>query len=93
MSEEAEVKNPRKLRLWEADLVNSTYVVTEQFKEQIASLIDNLEQGYTIKDLPPSMVPTETLFHMVVCYAYMYEALLDEHLIATGNKKQTKTIH
>lgn len=83
----------KKLRVWDSDLLTSTYEKTSQIQANIEQLIDAIE-SHNVSDLPNSLVPTDTLYEVVLSFDLMFNLLLDKQLIETGNKKQDKnTIH
>lgn len=83
----------KKLRVWDSDLLTSTYEKTSQIQANIEQLIDAIE-SHNVGDLPNSLVPTDTLYEVVLSFDLMFNLLLDKQLIETGNKKQDKnTIH
>lgn len=83
----------KKLRVWDSDLLTSTYEKTSQIQASIEQLIDAIE-SHNVGDLPNSLVPTDTLYEVVLSFDLMFNLLLDKQLIETGNKKQDKnTIH
>lgn len=82
-----------KLRTYNNEVLGNTYVLTSQIEAHIDALVEanpNLEK---ISDLPDSLVPTNTLYSIVLCYNLMYNILVASHLKEDGYPKQTTTIH
>jgi hypothetical protein len=74
-------------RVWSSKLLTDVYAVSEQFRTQIEALYTNLD-AVSLKDMPHSMVPTDTLYELVSGLGILYEAALGSDLLNTGNKKQ-----
>jgi hypothetical protein len=79
-------------RVWDIKQLGDAYVITEQIRAQIEMLFMNLDAS-SLNDIPHSMVPTETLYHIVSGYGLLYDAVLDYDLIKTGNTKQDHKSH
>jgi hypothetical protein len=79
-----------KVRVWDSKLLNDTFVTTTQIKAHIETLIQQVMTN-PLAELPHSMVPTQTLYEIVLCNDLMYNLLLDKELIETGNKKTDRT--
>jgi hypothetical protein len=77
----------KELRIWDNDILNKVYVTSIQIEAQIEQLVSELSKE-DITELPYSMVPTETLYEIVMSIDLMYNMLLDRDLIKSGNKKQ-----
>ena len=75
-------------------MLGDSYSVLVQMQNQIEQLIASANNpNIGPEDLPPSLVPTEQLYAITVCYEMMYDMLLKENLIKTGNPKSSTTIH
>lgn len=60
---------------------------------QIEYLVETNEEVKSAADLPPSMIPTNTLQAILVCYDVMFNILQEDHLIKDGHLKPSTTIH
>jgi hypothetical protein len=81
-----------KLRVWNTKLLNDIYAISTQLRASI----ENISKQTGIMNLavlPPSTIPTSTLYELVACYEVLYNRLLEEDLLKTGNIKQTKGLH
>ena len=77
----------KKPRIWDSKLLADTHSVSLQ----IQTHIENMEQqlaNINIEEFPHSMVPTQTLYNLVICYNLAYNLLLDNELLKSGNNKQ-----
>lgn len=75
------------LRTWDNELLNTVYITSIQIEKQIEQLVNELSKE-DITELPHSMVPTKTLYEIVMSIDLMYNILLNNDLIKSGNKKQ-----
>ena len=82
-----EENNQRKLRIWDAKALYTVLSRAIEFRTTIEEMMS--DNGM----LPPSLVPTDELYNLVAAYEVMYDLLLKEQLIKTGNPKPTTTIH
>lgn len=59
---------------------------------QIKSIIEDqcIERKLPVSELEMSLVPSDILYNMSVCYEAMYNKLLDDSLIKTGYPKTNK---
>jgi hypothetical protein len=72
-------------KIWEEPLVNSVLKHAIQIKQNIEHLaIDSQTQPY---DMPPSLVPSDMLYNLAICYFALYEEILARDLVANGNPK------
>lgn len=78
----------RRFRLWDRKAIFDSLVHATEIATKIEEKCD--EETFP-EDLPVSVVPTDMLYYIVVCYKEMYDALLDEDLIKSGNPKFDKT--
>lgn len=86
----------RKLRIWDIKAITETLVTVTQFREKIEKLlIDVKNQGADIEinQLPDSLIPTEVLYNISLCYEAMFESLKEEDLIKSGNPRTTSNLH
>jgi hypothetical protein len=79
-----------KLRIWDSKLLNEAYLIATQMRIQIEILMQQSMQNGVVQ-LPHSMVPSDTLYELVLCNEMMYNLLIDKELIDTGNKKTDRT--
>jgi hypothetical protein len=83
-------KSKRKFRLWD----NKTLFQTLQSSLQLKDLIEEkCGTELTPEELPMSVVPTEMLYDIVICFEAMYEKLLNEELLVAGYPKSSKSYH
>lgn len=86
----------RKLRIWDSKAITDYLTITTQIREKIETLLVEVRNRGTeidIDQLPDSLVPTETLYNITLCYEAMFEILKDEDLIKSGNPKSTSNLH
>jgi hypothetical protein len=67
-------------------------VIVEQLKAQLEHLYLNLDAP-SLKELPHSMIPSETLYEIVAGYHTLFNAVLDNDLLKSGNKRQNNSLH
>lgn len=77
-------KNKRKFRVWDNTRLLTTYEKVVQISGKIEELTDEQVEE-------PSVIPTEILYEIAVCYEAMFHALLDEHLLQAGYPKSDKS--
>lgn len=82
----------RKLRVWDNKVLSDVYVLLGQMQSAIEQITKNTAVQ-SLADLPNSMIPTQTLYEISLCYELMYSKLLEHDLLDTGNIKSTHTIH
>jgi hypothetical protein len=80
--------NKRKFRLWDS---NSLFQGYERAIQICAKIEESCAQNTNPEDLPMSLVPTDVLYDLMVCYHAMYNKLLDESLISNGYPKTNPT--
>ncbi len=86
--------NPKRFRIWDSSLIADNYSTLVQMQYQIETLIAGNKEDIGPEDLPPSMVPTEVLYSVALCYEMMYDMLVKAELVDTGNAKPNNaTIH
>lgn len=76
----------KKIRIWDSQLLTNGFVLASQFKQNIETLFGEFNL-MSIKEMPPSMIPSDTLYEIVLGYVTMYNTLLDHELLNTGNRK------
>lgn len=84
-------KNPRKYNIWESDQLNSTM-------EKCAQLLSNFnkvaeETGTYPSDIDTLSIPAHLVYEICESYVVMYEKLLKEQLLITGNPVANLNIH
>lgn len=62
-------------------------------RAKILELFKNTEDAKTLDDLPPSMIPTDMLYDVAVCFEGMYDTLLKAQLIKAGHITTSKQTH
>lgn len=82
-----------KLRSYNSKTLSDVFAIVMQMQAQIDTLIETNEEVKSAADLPHSMVPTNTLQAILICYDVMFNLLQAEHLIKDGHLKPTNTIH
>lgn len=64
-----------------------------QIRASILNIYQNTESAVKVTDLPDSMIPTAMLLDITVCYEVMYDKLIEDGLLKTGNHKANKNLH
>lgn len=82
--------NKRKFRLWDS---NSIFQGYERAIQIAAKIEESCKGNINPENLPMSVVPTDILYDIMICYHAMYNKLLDESLIQNGYPKTTTTKH
>jgi hypothetical protein len=78
-----------KLKIWDTRLISDTYTITAQMQAQIDAIVEQTGVS-NLESLPHSMIPTASLYEILICYAMLYNRVLDADLLNTGNAKQTQ---
>jgi len=60
---------------------------------RIIEIFQSLPNVQRISDMPDSMIPTSMLMEILVTYEAMYEQLLTDTLIKSGNHRTDRKIH
>lgn len=79
-----------KLRSYDSKVLADTFALAAQIESNIDEM---LKEDITPSDLPTSMLPTNLLYNIVVCYNVMYNMITEAHLIKDGHIKPSATIH
>ena len=84
-------KNPRKYNIWDSSQLSSTM-------EKCSQILANFEEVRKLRDVYPSdmdnvSVPAELLYEITESYVTMYDKLLKEQLLITGNPQSNYNIH
>jgi shikimate 5-dehydrogenase len=82
-----------KLRAYNSKILADYYSMVVQMQLRLEQLVKHSATPITMDQLPDSLVPTETLYNLLVCYDVMYNALYDDGLIKDGHIKTQQTIH
>lgn len=77
----------------EAHIVVDNLQKLMQMRTKILELFRNTEDAKTLDDLPPSMIPTDMLYDVAVCFEGMYDTLLKAQLIKAGHITTSKQTH
>lgn len=74
-----------KPKLWEDNYLGTAVSLTTQITTnlQLACEKNNLQ----LSDLPDSIINSELLYHIAVCYNTLYELLLEQDLKKFGSNK------
>jgi hypothetical protein len=64
-----------------------------QIRYKILELFKNTEDAQKLSDLPPSMIPSDLLYDISVCYEGMYDTLFKAQLIKAGHITTSKQVH
>ena len=79
-----------KLRAYDSKTLARYYETCSQIRSKVEAI---LKDGHPLNSLPPSVISTEELFNIVLCYEVMFDSLREEHLIKDGHLKPTDTVH
>jgi len=83
-------KKQRKFRVWDNRLLYETLQKVIQVTNTVETKCgDKLSPG----DLPQSIVPTDTLYEICLCYQSLYEKLETEELLQSGYPRGKPTTH
>jgi len=72
-----------KFRIWDSEALASSLKIAIQMRAKINEIA--IENKVPINSVPQSLVPTSILYDLIVCYEAMYNKLLDNDLVKTGN--------
>lgn len=82
-----------KLRTYDSKALADVFVVSSQIEGTIARLLSSAEKIKSAHELPNSLIPTGTLYELVLCYNALYNILSAEHLKEDAQHKLTNTLH
>lgn len=82
-----------KLRSYNSKVLADVYAIVMQMQSQIDNIVEANPEISSISGLPPSVVPTQTLQAILVCYDVMFNLLVTDHLIKDGHIKPSGIIH
>ena len=84
-------RNTRKFRIWDSDAIFEGYGHAAQV---VHNIDDRCKTAQISPDaLPMSVIPSEVLYNLMICYQAMYNKLLDESLIQNSHPQSTHTKH
>lgn len=72
-------------RTWDSITLQETVKHAIQIKAKINQIC--IEHDATPQQLPHSLVPTDHLYDLAVCFEAMYDKLIEYDLVKTGNLK------
>lgn len=77
-----------KIKPWNSKTLHDALVLSSQIQQKIEDICD--EHGVeSIDQLPDSLIPTDKLYLLALCFSAVYETLLNHELVKTGNPKPT----
>jgi hypothetical protein len=82
----------KKLRAYDSRILAEHYVILEQMLSKLTLAMKESEVD-DLTRMPHSVIPTETLYNIAVCYAVMYEQLVEQSLLDNGHAKPSNKIH
>jgi hypothetical protein len=82
--------NKRKFRIWDSNSILQGY---ERAIQICAKIEESCGPEQELKNLPMSLVPTDVLYDLMMCYHAMYNKLLEESLVQNGYPKTSTTKH
>ena len=71
-----------KFRAYDSKLLTDTFNDLSAMQTKIESLAKDSEAD--ISALPPSVIPSELLYRVIITYSVMYDALLKTHITKAG---------
>ncbi len=80
----------KKFRAIDSKALADTYSILGQMLTKLAEVTT---EGVSLEDLPPSLVPTTTLYNIMICYSVLYDAAIEHELMQITHTKPIKTIH
>lgn len=83
-------KKQRKFRTWDNSLLYETLKKVSQITHTVESKCDETTGP---GDLPVSLIPTDILYEICICFDLLYRRLESEELIQLGHPTQLKTTH
>lgn len=82
-----------KLRSYNSKVLSDVFAIVMQMQQEIDHIVEANPEITSISELPPSVLPTQTLQAILVCYDVMFNLLVTDHLIKDGHTKPSGTIH
>jgi hypothetical protein len=83
----------QKLRVYNSKILSDVYSIVMQMQSRIEALVEENPEISSVSELPDSLVPTDTLQAMLICYDVMFNLLRADHLIKDGHIKPSGIIH
>lgn len=80
----------QKLRVYDSKFLGDTYAIAAQMQAKIEKLLQNPD--LSLDRLPPSQIPTSTLYEILICFEVMFNMMYNEHLLKDKHLKPTATI-
>ena len=81
-----------KIRAYESTVLADNYNILSQMLEKLNSALEDSDLT-NLKNMPPSVLPTETIYNIAVCYSVMYDALVQHELLNIGQNHKSKLTH
>ncbi len=82
-----------KLRAYNSKVLADHYAIMLQIQAKLEAILHSNSGISDLSQLPQSLLPTELLYNITLCYEVMYNALLDSSLLKDGHVKTQDTIH
>jgi len=83
--------NKREFKHWDSKLLFNVLQKVVQIRDTIEKQC--YEKQINPENLPMSMLPSNVLFDMAVCYEAMYDKLMEEELVVCGYPRSSPTYH
>ncbi len=80
------------LRAYDSKVLLDHYLILAQMLEKIVVAMKAAETE-DLNSMPASVIPTETLYNISVCYQVMYDELEKSSLLSNGHAKPLNTLH
>lgn len=78
-------------KIWDSAVLAQVLSLANQIQANISEIA--VKTGtHALSNLPPSTLPTQTLYELCLCYEAMYNKLMEYDLLTTGNIKSTSTL-
>lgn len=81
-----------KLRAYESKTLADNYTILAQIVAKLHLAMKEAEVS-DLKSLPPSVVSTEILYNIAICYSVMYDTLVENQLLHAGHNHKSKLTH
>lgn len=82
----------KKIKVWHSNTLANILTISTQIQAGVDALAINTG-AQSLGDLPPSLIPTETLYELCLCYDMLYAKALEHDLLSTGNIKSTSSLN
>lgn len=80
-----------KLRAFDQKVLADNYSEVSQILAKIDSLVEQNPE-VDVAELPNSLVPTDLLYRIAICYTILYDELVKYELIRHGNPAKTSKL-